>query len=267
METKRKGARTLASISPELKQQLDNGLIETASLPEWLATDQVILAKTILAQAQAMQYCEAIERAVIELKLKTTTKVLPAVGKVLAQQGVLPDTELYNYLANYPNDIVRSWCAYIILNIPEIGFEEALAYMLPFAADAHFSVREVAWMALRPLIERNVTDALSHLQPLVYHQEEGIRRFASEVSRPRGVWCAHIQTLKTNPELAEELLTPLQTDASRYVQNSVANWLNDASKSRPEWVLELCNKWNSNNPNDKATMYITKRALRTVNKK
>jgi len=267
METKRKGARTLASISWELKQQLDSGQIETASLPEWLATDQVILAKTVLAQAHAMQFHESIERAVNALKLKTTTKVLPAVGMALAEQGVLPETELYKYLAQYPNDIVRSWCAYVVVNMPEIPFEEALAYMLPFAADAHFSVREVAWMALRPLIEKNVVEALAHLQPLVYHHDDGIRRFASEVSRPRGVWCAHIQSLKTNPELAEELLTPLQTDESRYVQNSVANWLNDASKSRPEWVLEICSRWNSSNPNHKATMYITKRALRTVNKK
>ena len=47
------------------------------------------------------------------------------------------------------------------------------------------------------------------------------------------------------------------------MQNAVANWLNDASKSRPELVIALTERWSAESPT-KATAYIVRRALRTL---
>ncbi len=66
-------------------------------------------------------------------------------------------------------------------------------------------------------------------------------------------------------EKAIEILEALKSDTSKYVKDAVGNWLNDASKTRPDWVLKICKKWGENSQS-KDTKYIIKKALRTINK-
>ena len=73
------------------------------------------------------------------------------------------------------------------------------------------------------------------------------------------------RSFKQNPELAISILEPLKSDKAKYVQNSVANWLNDASKTNPEFVIDICKRWKSES-NSKETAYIVSRALRTLEK-
>jgi 3-methyladenine DNA glycosylase AlkC len=133
----------------------------------------------------------------------------------------------------------------------------------PFAADEHFGVREIAWLAVRHRIIQDLEKSLAILSEWSQHENKNIRRFASEATRPRGVWCAHIVALKEKPELALALLDPLKSDKSKYVQNSVANWLNDARKTQALWVKNICDEWTrvSDSPE---TAYIIKRALRSL---
>jgi 3-methyladenine DNA glycosylase AlkC len=132
-----------------------------------------------------------------------------------------------------------------------------------FAADPHFGVREIAWMAVRDEIAADVAGAVGLLQPWALHADANIRRFASEATRPRGVWCAQIEALKQQPWRGLSLLEPLRADPSRYVQNSVANWLNDAAKTQPDWVREICGRWSRESPGA-ATTYIVRRGQRSL---
>ena len=86
-----------------------------------------------------------------------------------------------------------------------------------------------------------------------------------EGTRPRGVWTSHIESLKRDPSLGLVLLEPVRSDASPYVRNAVANWLNDASKSRPDWVQQVCQRWTAESPT-RETAWVVQRSLRTLRK-
>ena len=134
-----------------------------------------------------------------------------------------------------------------------------------FAADGSVSVRECAWDALRPYLVEDLPLSFNLLTDWVKNEDPNIRRCAVEATRPRGVWCKHIPTLKENPELGLTILEFVRSDSSNYVQRSVANWLNDASKSRPDWVINTCLRW-QNESQTKETIWIIKHALRTLKK-
>ncbi len=89
---------------------------------------------------------------------------------------------------------------------------------------------------------------LELLESWVHDPDENIRRCAVEGTQPRGVTTVHIVALKNDPELGLPRLEPVRSDPSRYVHNAVANWLNDASKDAPEWIIALTDRWSDDSP-------------------
>jgi 3-methyladenine DNA glycosylase AlkC len=265
-ETKRKGSRSTKDIPIEIMVQLNHGEIETANLVEWLAVDQRVLLQNLLQQLDRNQYYDSIICDIDALKKQTVNTINEAIGVGLFKSiQVNEDSDIFSKLANHTSDSVRCWATYIIGFDDSLSIDEKLSQIQPFAADSHFGVREICWLATRQSISDNLIESIAILSKWTVNNDENIRRFASEATRPRGVWCAHIEILKQNPELALSILEPLKSDVSKYVQNSVANWLNDASKTKPEFVIELCKKWKKES-DSKETVYIIGRALRTLEK-
>jgi 3-methyladenine DNA glycosylase AlkC len=106
--------------------------------------------------------------------------------------------------------------------------------------------------------------AIARLIGWVSEPDANLRRFAIEIARSRGVWAKHIAQLRAEPWHGLPLLEPCRHDESRYVQDSVANWLNDAARSRPDRVREVCLEWLQDGPDNSACCYIVKRAQRNL---
>jgi 3-methyladenine DNA glycosylase AlkC len=233
---------------------------------EWLAINQELLLSNVLAAAGKKKYLQPVMDDIAALKKKTVNTVSEAIGKGLAAQAALAgDDEFLAKMAVHPADMVRCWSAYVVGKNKNSSIAAMLSQVKVFAADKHFGVREIAWLAVRPAVAGKLEQSIKILSGWVVSDDENIRRFASEVTRPRGVWCSHIDALKQNPALALPLLEPLKADKAKYVQDSVGNWLNDAGKTQPGFVKELCKKWQKES-NTSETAYIIKRAIRSIDR-
>lgn len=256
----RTGARARAAIPPGVLMALNQGHDETRSLPEWLAIDQAALAHAVLPElvgARAAQPAVTAANAVAGLGIMHRTR---AIGRALVTLSPLQ----LQKLAGHRSDVVRCWACVAALAALQRTMTERLSDTRIFAADHHFGVRELAWMELRPHVANDLPHALESLRSWVADPDANLRRCASEATRPRGVWCAHLKPLIIDPTPAEALLTTLRADPARYVQLSVGNWLNDAGKSRPDWLTDLAARWRRESPSP-YTAAILKRGLRRMN--
>ncbi|MBX3255381.1 MAG: DNA alkylation repair protein [Chitinophagaceae bacterium] len=265
-DIKRKGARSTKDIPTDILQQLNAGQIETANLVEWLAVDQRLLLENLLKQNKRTDYLKTILTKIDQLKKQTVNTINETIGTVLFELTIQNnDKDFFAIMSNHNADLVRCWTTYTIGKNENLNIAETLKQIQPFSADKHFGVREICWMAVRPKIAQNLTESIKILTKWTTNQDENIRRFTTEATRPRGVWCEYIEELKQNPELALSILEPLKSDKAKYVQDSVGNWLNEASKTQPDFVTGLCKRWEKES-DTKETKYITKKALRTLNK-
>ncbi len=266
-ETKRKGSKSTKDIPKDILEQLNRGEIETANLVEWLAVDQRLLLENVLKQNDRQEYLKPILSKVENLKKQTVNTINEAIGVGLFEQAMSNNDEAFlTILSTHPSDAIRCWVTYTIGKNPALKIDEMLEKIKDFSADKHFGVREISWLAVRKMIATNLLESIQILATWTNHEDANVRRFASEATRPRGVWCEHIETLKQNPSLGLSILEPLKSDKEKYVQDSVGNWLNDASKTQPDFVIDLCKKWQKESKT-KETEYIIKKALRTLGKK
>jgi 3-methyladenine DNA glycosylase AlkC len=250
MAVSRRGARTPDLVPAEVRSMLERGG-ESANHMEQIAMDMAALFAYEFPELSGR--ASGLKAGGLVHKMRLGGAIL---WKELGESG-------WEVAATSASDSVRGWGAMAVGACPDLTLHERFASIRPFAADPHFAVREWAWLAVRPQVCADPRGSLSLLEPWTHLGDPNLRRFASEVTRPRGVWSSHIPLLKAEPWLAAELLGELRADSSRYVQNSVGNWLNDASKTRADWVAAICDAWLARAP-EPATIRICARGRRSV---
>ena len=150
--------------------------------------------------------------------------------------------DVFDVYQAWESDTARGWAAFAV-GLRGGDPADQLGMALRFARDPHFGVREFAWLGVRAVVRDHPLEAIEFLSGHVADESALVRRFCVEATRPRGVWSAHVPLLKAEPEAGLPVLDPLAAAGERYVRESVANWLNDAARTRPDWVRGTCSRW------------------------
>lgn len=119
--------------------------------------------------------------------------------------------------------------------------------------------------AVRAFIREFPDPTLAELERWSRDRNYHVRRLVSEGTRPTLPWSGRLPIEVTLPL---PLLDRLHADPTRYVTRSVANHLNDISKTRPDLVLARLRSWKSAKRQAPAELaWIGRHALRTLVKK
>jgi len=261
----RKPARRLADVPADVREGLALGLLSTANLTEWLSVDRPRLATTVLSQLLDAAHWKRLSHELQLLPELSALKYSQRLGELLACE-LHPKSEAWKQMAQHSSDVIREWAACCVGYRADIRLSQKMRWIRPMADDLNAGLREIAWISLRNDIAQDPRESVLALIPWTQEKSERLRRFASEVTRPCGVWCNHIAAFKQQPELGLPILEPLRSDSAKYVRDSVGNWLNDASKTKPEFVLRIAEQWLRESPT-KQTEAIVRRGLRTLRKK
>lgn len=120
--------------------------------------------------------------------------------------------------------------------------------------------------AIRPFLLKNPKKVLSYFKKWSKDPNVHVRRWVSEGSRPILPWGGKIPLFIAEPNHTLPLLEVLRFDEELYVRKSVANHLNDISKTHPELVVETLERWEKESPDKHLEKigWIKRHALRTL---
>jgi len=135
---------------------------------------------------------------------------------------------------------------------------------LSINALGRYTILWSAEFAVRPFIISNEERMMAQMSAWSKHENEHVRRLSSEGCRPALPWAMALPKFKKDPTPILPVLEQLKTDPSQYVRKSVANNLNDISKTRPDIVIKTAIDWYGKNEH---TNWIVKHGCRTLLKK
>jgi len=146
----------------------------------------------------------------------------------------------------------------------EVYGQDESNWDISIAAMERYTQYGSAEFAVRPFIINHEERMMAQMYAWTKHENEHVRRLASEGCRPALPWGQALPKFKKDPAPVLHILEQLKTDPSPYVRKSVANNLNDISKTCPDLVAMLAKDWYGEN---EYTDWIIKHGCRTLLKK
>ncbi|QQO07633.1 DNA alkylation repair protein [Breznakiella homolactica] len=146
----------------------------------------------------------------------------------------------------------------------EVHGQDEAHWDLSIGALERYTAYGSSEFAVRPFIISHEKRMMAQMLAWSKHENEHVRRLASEGCRPRLPWGQALVKYKKDPKPILPILKQLKADPSPYVRKSVANNLNDIAKTHPDLVVKLAKDWYGKNEH---TNWIIKHGCRTLLKK
>lgn len=146
----------------------------------------------------------------------------------------------------------------------EVYGQDECYWDLSIAAIEKYTLLSTAEFVVRPIIIKHEARMMRQMAVWAKHDNEHVRRLASEGCRPALPWGQALLSFKKDPSQVLAILKLLKADPSLYVRKSVANNLNDISKTHPDLVASIARDWYGMHEH---TDWILKHGCRTLLKK
>lgn len=143
----------------------------------------------------------------------------------------------------------------------EVYGQEERHWNLSMAALERYTSSSSSEFAVRPFIINHEERMMRQMAAWARHGNEHVRRLASEGCRPQLPWGQVLGSFKKDPSPVLGILEQLKADPSPYVRKSVANSLNDISKTHPDLVAKIARDWYGKNSH---TDWIVKHGLSLI---
>ncbi|MDL2317747.1 DNA alkylation repair protein [Eubacteriales bacterium OttesenSCG-928-A19] len=146
----------------------------------------------------------------------------------------------------------------------EIYGQDEQNWDVSMAALARYTQYASSELAVRSFIIRHEDRMMAQMVAWSRDENEHVRRLASEGCRPALPWGQALNSFKKDPAPILPILEQLKADPSLHVRKSVANNLNDISKTHPDLVMRIARDWYGDNAH---TDWVVKHGCRTLLKK
>ncbi|WP_105205967.1 DNA alkylation repair protein [Neobittarella massiliensis] len=166
-------------------------------------------------------------------------------------------------IVRYPIGFHQNACA-CFPDYVEVYGQDVCNWDLSMAALERYTPYATAEFAVRPFIIHHEERMMRQMSIWASHEDAFVRRLASEGCRPQLPWGQALPSFKKDPSPVLGILEQLKTDPSVHVRKSVANNLNDISKTHPDLVVTIAREWYGKHP---YTDWIVKRGCRSLLKK
>jgi len=186
-------------------------------------------------------------------------KISSNLGKYLPSDYKTAISILDKVVANYGSWLDPSGLFFTIFI--ELYGQDEKDWNTSIAAFERYPQYASAENAVRSFIIKNEERMMAQMVTWSKHKSEHVRRLSCEGCRPQLPMAQSLPNFKKDPTPILPILTQLKNDPSPHVRKSVANNLNDISKTRPDVVVRLAKDWYGKS---EYTDWIVKHGCRTL---
>ncbi|PWL38797.1 3-methyladenine DNA glycosylase [Flagellimonas aquimarina] len=231
----------------DLANLLANKLME-----QQVEFDKSSFVRTIADEVDDLELKDRVECIADTLKSHLSKDYPVAISQLIKILGPENEKETGMFKEYY-------WVMPIAKYVEKYGLEH---FDISMNAIQEITKRNTGEYTIRPYLERYSERTLKVMKTWSKDKNKHVRRLSSEGVRPRLPWASKLDIFIKDPSPILPILESLKDDASKYVQTSVANCINDILKDNPEIAKKLIARWARNATKERK--WIIKHALRNL---